>query len=80
MSEKSLHFTDISVYRALGIQQGDEFEFSGISSGVNLICGPNGSGKSTTALIIQELLWPGRTGLERPSANGKFTIDNTRWS
>ncbi len=80
MSNKSLLFTDVSVLTALGIEQNDGFSFKDLSAGVNLIYGPNGSGKSTTALVIQELLWPGNSGLTRPTVSGKFTIGTTVWS
>lgn len=80
MSDKSLQFTDVSVLTALGIEQNDGFSFKDLSTGVNLIYGPNGSGKSTTALVIQELLWPGNSGLTRPTVSGKFTIGTTVWS
>lgn len=80
MGDKSLHFTDISVHKALGIQREDGFKYSDLSSGVNLIYGSNGSGKSTTALVIQELLWPGNTDLKRPTVDGRFIIDKEIWS
>ncbi|MCK5035748.1 MAG: hypothetical protein KAS73_07650 [Candidatus Sabulitectum sp.] len=54
--------------------------YKDLSTGVNLIYGPNGSGKSTTALVIQELLWPGDSGLKQPTVSGRFTIGNTTWS
>jgi len=80
MSNKSLLFTDVSVLAALGIEQNEGFSFKDLSTGVNLIYGPNGSGKSTTALVMQELLWPGNSGLTRPTVSGKFTIGTTVWS
>ncbi|MCK5840794.1 MAG: hypothetical protein KAH31_01390 [Candidatus Sabulitectum sp.] len=80
MSDRSLLFTDVSVLTALGIEQNDGFSFKDLSAGINLIYGPNGSGKSTTALVIQELLWPGNSGLSRPTVGGKFTIGTTVWS
>jgi hypothetical protein len=56
------------------------FELSNLSPGINLIHGPNGSGKSTTAQALHELLWPGRTGLERPSIAGRFKDGDAEWS
>ena len=79
MTERSVRFERIGVRRVMGISHEDGFELSGLSPGVNLIYGPNGSGKSTAALVLQELLWPGRTGLERPTVNGSFRDAETDW-
>jgi DNA repair exonuclease SbcCD ATPase subunit len=73
MTQNSIHFEQIDVHRVMGIDRGKGFSLTELASGVNLIVGPNGSGKSTTARVIQELLWPGRTGLERPSVAGRFS-------
>lgn len=73
MTLDPVHFETIEVHRAMGIARGKGFSLTELSAGVNLIVGPNGSGKSTTARVIQELLWPGRTGLERPSVAGRFS-------
>ncbi len=80
MDDKAVFFQKIAIHRALGISQGDGFELSDISPGVNLVFGPNGSGKSTTALVIQELLWPGKTGLVKPTIMGRFAAENSTWS
>ena len=79
MSRRAVHFNSIQVHRALGISQGEGFTLADLSPGINLIHGPNGSGKSTTAQVIQELLWAGRTGLERPTVSGRFHDSNTDW-
>lgn len=80
MDNKAVFFEKIAIQRVLGISQGDGFELSDISPGVNLVFGPNGSGKSTTALVIQELLWPGKTGLVKPTIMGRFTAEDSTWS
>jgi len=72
MTDRAVHFEAIEIHRVRGIGQGEGFELSDLSPGVNLIHGPNGSGKSTTALVIQELLWSGRTGLQRPTVAGRI--------
>ncbi|MCF7974589.1 MAG: hypothetical protein K9N55_12290 [Phycisphaerae bacterium] len=79
MSRRAVHFDSIQIHRALGISQGEGFTLTDLSPGVNLIHGPNGSGKSTTARVIQELLWAGHTGLERPTVSGQFQDGQTEW-
>ena len=80
MSDRSVQFQSIHIEKVLGILKGEGFTLSELSPGVNLIYGPNGSGKSTTAVAIQELLWSGRTGLNRPSLRGQFIDGTTGWS
>lgn len=80
MSRNSIVFEKIHVDRALGIGRVDGFTVDGLVAGVNLIHGPNGSGKSTLARVIHELIWPGRTGLERPTASGLLQIDDDHWN
>ena len=79
MTDRAVHFEAIEVHRVLGIKHGEGFKLTDLSHGVNLIHGPNGSGKSTTALVIQELLWTGRTGLERPTVAGRFRDADINW-
>ncbi len=79
MTDRAVHLEEIQIHRVLGIHHGDGFTVSGLSSGVNLIHGPNGAGKSTTARVIQELLWPGRTGIERPTVAGQFQDGDAKW-
>lgn len=79
MSRPALSFQRIAVHRAAGVERGGAFSLDGLHKGVNLIHGPNGSGKTTTARVIQELLWPGRTRLQRPTVEGEFLLDNSRW-
>jgi DNA repair exonuclease SbcCD ATPase subunit len=79
MSERAVTFHRVAVTRALGIGHGEGFELPDLSPGVNLIHGPNGSGKTTTALVLQALLWPGRTDLPRPTARGEYTEGDVRW-
>jgi energy-coupling factor transporter ATP-binding protein EcfA2 len=80
MNHPKVRFKEIKIDRALGIRRGAGFAVCGLSEGINLVFGPNGSGKSTTARVIQELLWPGRTGLERPSISGQFRVGEEAWS
>jgi energy-coupling factor transporter ATP-binding protein EcfA2 len=79
MSDRALHFVEVEISRVRGVPRDQRFRLSELSSGINLIYGPNGSGKSTTASVIQELLWPGQTGLERPSVSGRFRQDGEEW-
>jgi len=79
MSSRRVHFERVSIDRALGIGRGQGFPIDDLSPGINLICGPNGSGKSTTALVIQELLWPGVGVLDRPTIGGTLSDGSTRW-
>ena len=79
MTDRSVHFDKLTISRMPGIQHGEGFELSDLSPGINVIHGPNGSGKSSTARVIQELLWPGRTGLERPTVSGEFREGERRW-
>ena len=79
MSDRTVHFKEIKVQRVSGIGQGEGFTLTDLAPGVNLVHGPNGSGKSTTAKVIQELLWPGQTGLERPTVSGRFACDGYEW-
>jgi len=79
MNARSVQFSQVRIDRALGLHRGDGFELAQLSPGVNLIHGPNGSGKSTTARVIQELLWPGRTGLQRPTVGGVYHDRGHQW-
>ncbi len=79
MTEGAVHFREIEVHLVLGIGRDQGFTLSDLSEGVNLVYGPNGSGKSTTARAIQELLWPGRTGLDRPSMSGTLDDGGKSW-
>lgn len=67
---RTLWFQEVEIRRARGIGRQDGFRISDLVTGINLVSGSNGSGKSTTALAIQELLWPGETELVRPSLAG----------
>ena len=79
MTDRVIHFDAVTIHRVPGFRHGEGFTLSGLSPGINLIHGPNGSGKSTTARVIQELLWPGRTGLERPTVAGQFRDGERVW-
>ena len=79
MNQRAVHFEVVEIHRAIGIDHGKGFEIPGLSPRVNLIHGPNGSGKSTTARVIQEILWPGRTGLDRPTVGGGFVDGGDHW-
>lgn len=79
MPERNLHFEELSVHQALGIRHGDGFKIEDLSDCINIIHGRNGSGKSTTARVIHELLWPGKTELERPSVSGLIREDERLW-
>ncbi len=79
MAERNLHFEELSVHQALGIRHGDGFKIEDLSDCINIIHGRNGSGKSTTARVIHELLWPGKTELERPSVSGLIREDDRLW-
>jgi len=61
------------------IRRGAGFELESLSPRINLVHGPNGSGKSTLAMLIQELLWPGASGLERPTAAAVMRAAEARW-
>lgn len=80
MTKRVVHFDRVEIRRVLGIAHQDGFQLSDLSPGVNVIHGPNGSGKSTAAVVIHELLWPGRTGLTRPTVSGRFRDGETDWS
>lgn len=67
------------MHQALGIRHGDGFKIEDLSDCINIIHGRNGSGKSTTARVIHELLWPGKTELERPSVSGLIREDERLW-
>ena len=69
-SPRTLWFEEVEVRRARGIGVRKGFRLRHLVPGINLISGSNGSGKTTTALAIQELLWPGETELEHPSLTG----------
>jgi energy-coupling factor transporter ATP-binding protein EcfA2 len=79
MPERNLQFEELSVHQALGIRHGDGFKIEELSGCINIIHGRNGSGKSTTARVIHELLWPGKTELERPSVSGFIREDERSW-
>ncbi len=80
MTDQAIHFESVSIQRIeKRVRAGEGFELAELSPSVNLIFGPNGSGKSTSALAIQELLWPCRTGMERPSVQGKFRDGAQSW-
>lgn len=80
MDNKAVLFEKIKITSAQGISPDNGFELPLISPGVNLVFGPNGSGKSTTALVIQELLWPGKTGLSKPTVYARFSLEDATWS
>jgi len=80
MTDHALHFSELKVYRVHGVPRDQAFSLPNLSPCVNLIYGPNASGKSTTARVIQELLWPGRTELDRPSVAGQFRENGHQWS
>ena len=80
MTERAFQFEKLAIRRVdKRVRDGSGFELADLSAGVNLVYGPNGSGKSTTALVIQELLWPTRTGMERPSIVGLCQEGAKRW-
>lgn len=79
MPERSLQFEELSVHQARGIHHGDGFKIEDLSDCINIVHGRNGSGKSTTALVIHELLWPGKTELVRPSVSGFIREDERAW-
>lgn len=80
MNKRSIQFEKFKIHRVDDrVRRGEGFELADLSPGVTLIHGPNGSGKSTTALVIQELLWPGRTELGRPSAEGWYHDGSSAW-
>jgi len=79
MTAPTLAFQALRIDQALGIRRGAGFALEELSPRVNLIFGPNGSGKTTTALVLQELLWPGATGLSRPLVAGRWAIDGHLW-
>ncbi len=80
MTDRAFQFDKLAIKRVeKRVRDGNGFEISGLSTGINLVYGPNGSGKSTTALVIQELLWPARTGMERPSVTGWCREGAKRW-
>ena len=80
MTDRALHFAEVDVNRVRGVARDEAFSLPSLSPGVNLIYGPNASGKSTTARVIQELLWPGRTGLDRPSVASQFRDNDHQWT
>ena len=79
MNQRSIQFETIHVGRVLGIGYGEGFTLTDLSPCVNLIHGPNGSGKTTTARVIQELLWPGCNGIQRPTVSGRYRESGTAW-
>ncbi len=80
MTAGSIQFEKLRIDRVGDrIRRGEGFELTDLSPGITLIHGPNASGKSTTALVIQELLWPGRVGLARPTLEGWFRENESRW-
>lgn len=70
MHRPAVHVERVEVERMLGIASRHGWELADLSPTFNLIRGPNGCGKTTTARAIQELLWPGETGLTRPTLRG----------
>lgn len=79
MNKRSFQFARVRIDRALGISRQSAFEVNDLSPGFNLIHGPNGIGKSTLARVLQELIWPGATQLERPSISGTYDIAGARY-
>lgn len=79
MPERNLQFEDVSVHQALGIRHGDGFKIEDLSGCINIIHGRNGSGKTTTSRVIQELLWPGKTDLERAAVSGTLREEERAW-
>ena len=79
MSHDALRFERLEIRRALGIRDGEGFVLDDLAPGVNLVHGPNGSGKTTALLAAQEALWPGRTGLERPTLRARLAEDDAHW-
>jgi hypothetical protein len=80
MSDRSVHFDFISVQRMGNrVRTGDGFQLVDLSPSINLIFGPTGSGKTTTALAIQELLWPCRTDISAASLRGRFHDGEDNW-
>ncbi len=80
MKGRAVYVERVALHRVRGIARGEGFSLDGLSEGVNVIHGPNGCGKTTTALAIQALLWPGRTGLDRPSLDGRLSLDAEEWT
>lgn len=79
MSERAVHLKEIAIHRVPGIERGAGFKLEGLSPGINLVHGPNGVGKSVTARVIQELLWPGYTGLPGPTVSGRLADGGDKW-
>ncbi|MAE67532.1 MAG: hypothetical protein CMJ18_25010 [Phycisphaeraceae bacterium] len=79
MNEPAVHVDEIEVHRLWGIDRGHAIALPRLSPHINIVHGPNGSGKSTTARAIQELFWPGRTGLDRPSLRGRYHLHDQLW-
>ncbi|MEX1016159.1 MAG: hypothetical protein WDZ31_05375 [Phycisphaeraceae bacterium] len=79
VNDKAVHLEQVEIHRVLGIGRGQGWLLRDLSPGVNVIHGPNGCGKSTTARVVQELLWPGRTRLDRPTVTGRFRHAGQPW-
>ncbi|MFW5653689.1 MAG: hypothetical protein ACOC0P_06545, partial [Planctomycetota bacterium] len=76
----SVHVRSLEIHRVpKRVDHGSGFGLRDLEPGVVLIHGPNGSGKSTSALVLQELLQPGATSLERVSAVGKVSTADGQW-
>lgn len=79
MTQRAVHIEQIDVHRVMGIARGKGYSLSELDADIILVHGTNGVGKSTTARAIQELLWPGRTELERPTLGGRFSDGLDKW-
>ena len=77
MPRPAVQVESLQVHQMPGVERGRGWELEHLSPGFNLIHGPNGCGKTTTARAVQELLWPGQTGLTRPSVAGKLVHDGS---
>ena len=75
----ALMFNSVRIDRALGVGGDGALVVDGLGAGVNLLHGPNGAGKTTTARVMQELLWPGQTRLDRPAVSGRFALAGQAW-
>ena len=74
-----MYFSEVRIDKVRGIGRGEGFVLNQLSPGINIIYGPNASGKSTTSRVLQELLWPGRTGLGPAAIQGILHHDKSQF-
>lgn len=75
-----MHFSEVRIDKACGIDRGQGFVIKDLSPGINIIYGPNASGKSTTSRVLQELMWPGRTGLGSATVHARLHHAESQWT